>query len=439
METDPHICFELKRFPHIMGFFSFGKKKAVAEKETVELPIGYAAQWLEDSNKEKIGIVTVKFKGIWQELVSSIDEFSKGLKVLAAAKYDNTDRIYATVNSLKDGYIKKAQVSMQKVPRSFSTFSEARKAYTAATQCMVEIKNANVKEAYSMSTYFEKEMADVIKSLKKIDSLLAAFWKTLNNDASVIKLLDDINVAVEKCAEMENKISKNLEISGRLFSDLAKNRIVLEAVKQDLEKINLDGRWEKIDEIKADIGSKISEMEKISTELTGFVSPSKRPVKKILHDLNLDRESMNILEMFLEAPEKTTLENTEKIKSIFGSIFLLEKSNRINLDSKELDSIRSLLSKIKSGDVSAIKSGHEKITSEIRDLKSAFDSASQIEKIKKGVVEKKENLEMMVNKMQSEIESMERLNESLKKEIENKKSEVQIMLSEKLGKNFIIN
>ncbi len=391
--------------------------------EKAELKLEALVNWLVETNEQKVNSVSKELSDIWSEMINQIYSLQSAISLLEKAKFEPNDRMYAPINMIKDRFINKSKL-LNKVPRSIpESFSDIKSTHLETSKLISEIKEADIKQAHVISVYFKKETEQIIKALKNIDKTLGDFDKKLNSDGIILQTIETITKKIDSIKQRENITDRTAMEINKIKKQIEKTKNDLEKQNAELDEINNDIRWSGIKKIVEELGKIDDEMNRILYSVREDISSVKRPIKKILHDAEGQVKT--------ELPED--MESLDSIYSTFNMVDNILSKSKIDLKGTELEKLNQVRNKIKSGELENSKKLYRSLDLKRNGLENNRTKMGNIEVLKKEKEHEIKNMELLLDKLVSEEDALEKERLKSKEEIEKLKDEIRNIASEKLN------
>ncbi|HLD56963.1 MAG TPA: hypothetical protein VJA47_01575, partial [archaeon] len=382
-----------------MGLFGklFKKQPEIAEHkqpEKAELKSENLVDWIKSSNSEKIKSVLTELSGLWKELLDQTHSLQSSISVLEKAKFEPNDKMYAPINMIKDRFVTKSKL-LNKIPKSIpENFASIKSTYSEASKHLSEFKEADIKQVHVVSVYFKKEAEQIIKTLKNVDHILSVFDKKLNSEGLVLEVVENIENKTQTIEQLKNQKEKSEKERSQLLKQQDGLDSLLLKQKTELEKINSDERWDKLNESREWIKKVDDEINKIKYSVKEEISSLKRPIKKVLHES----------EMKSDLPED--IEGLDVVCSTFNAADKILEKKSVELKGVELEKLNNFRNKINSGHFEEIKKSYQKLGSQKTELESAYNKLVNVELEKRAIEQKIKEIEIDIEKLKSEDQKL---------------------------------
>lgn len=317
-----------------MGLFSFLSKK----RPVLYLRVGDVKQWL-DEYQESIGM-DVQFSAFKRKMQQLIKETEEGLDRLQGAKLLNENipgKARLIMDAHRTQYKRRIGAFLEKIelPRDRSELGSFAEAFSEKVAALVE---ATQKDLFVLKEFFEKEAADVARSIGAMDRAISGLRSGFEKLGMAA-----IDHAYTRLREYEELLEKRV----RLDVALAQERSLRQEPEKKLAKIE-----NRIAELKSSNGFRFvmkvdDELEELAAEenlvkstIRQAFSPLSRPLKKLQYQCKEP-----VLDKYLADPVEALVKDKEA--AILKVLRKLDKQlAKLDLKAQQQDRTRDAIAKV---------------------------------------------------------------------------------------------
>lgn len=373
-----------------MGFldrFRKGEPDETEEREIIEKNIP-----LENIYEDVDKMLSENVKSSVGRAEKSRDEIFDGYNIIkdAAKKMESTyfekkDKTYTRINMIKDTWLKKLLLNVDKPPKMDKINLEALKGFISDVNVFIgSVTMTDPRQNYILSNYFKKDMKRIVSALsdmrKNVETLegLIRDGEPIRISGDMEKLVNDMISAKSEKKEKEIKIAKigkQIEEMEALTKEREKN---IEDMKNGVEMSRLISLERSIKDLE-------KEASEIKIRLSEELSIMNRPLKKIKYSSD-DSES-RIIGEYLSSPVDSCLASggEGKVENIIRIVSKYADDKDIGISEKDAKKIATFAEKIKNGDIKKTKERLKDILKTLDDMRREIKGLEKVRKRKASV------------------------------------------------------
>jgi len=330
---------------------------------------------------------------------------------------------------IKDKWVERQETTLTSFlnqNKKISSIQEFRTYMSAVDKALEGIKISPV-EAGHIRFFFPDQLARISRSTNEIIDLNTSL--KIRTESGFMKNCGVIQDIYNKLEELEEKIARNSSETEKSEYETSENRKKL----SDIEFFDI----KELDEANASIGKLDLERRRIYQKIDSTLGSITRYLKKFSHK-SQNKTDISIMKAYIENPHKAFLEDdNNRIRDILLRLIIFVKDERIEIESKSVQKIESVLAEIDS--LAQEKKRMMEITEEIEEIRQRIDSEliPKEEKNKENLKLKK-HLEKSIEKNQETMQKFGTDNESMRNSIASLKKSLGMKLSDLLKEKLVI-
>lgn len=428
-----------------LNFFKREKEKPEIREEAFKKPIESKAEEMPEKIKETVNERLVKVNQdtnkIYEQILDGFQSIRKSNKRLELSSFEKHDKTYASVNMIKDTWVKRVYSSLDSISLISSIdYQELRDFHSNSQRVLNEIRKMTPKQIYLLSTYFKKESLQVIADIKLVDKRLDDLKKFLDNEGKVMWLLNEVNSKTDDYLKTKEKLDDLFKKESDIKKQIKELERIAAKTSSDLQDFLKSSQWKDLEKEQEEIETLSRKESELKYQITEELSAIKRPLKKLEHAAYFSKDQRAVLEKFIHSPMKTLFEHGEsKLGEILLNMKKMTEEGKIQLKESEIEKIEEITQKIESGSFSNSKHEYENMTREIKNKKQDMEKEQpDMIKRKEGIEKEKEFTEQDMERLKKELEEIVRNQERIKNELLEKKTYLENLILKELGEKFII-
>ena len=389
-----------------------GRKEEKEEVEKIEkVELNNLPQWIEKNTKEISKQTNKKIKELYEQLYDIINRTRQDLSILEAvdlSKRKTDSRLRFLVEKNKSAYIGHVKQLLESLEKGKEEPEEKKLGYEKISNFIKLAKNKiaifakqSAKSFYVTSELVGKELEQVTRDLKKIDSIITE----IENTSKEMQFIEDIKENLKKIIEKnktKNNLVKEIETRKTKLEKIRKEKIKVEKEKEEIKK---SSEYLKKEKLKNELEMTKQKLKKNENSVKEIFSSIEKAIEKFLW-LEKDKRKKEMIEEYIKNPLYASRKDKNlEILDILDEIEEKIKNDEIYFKEEKKEKI-----------LENIHEARKKIKSEIKDfLKKHEEIMKETEKLKKEI---SSFSDLALGKIENKMDNLDREKEQTKKEIE---------------------
>jgi DNA repair exonuclease SbcCD ATPase subunit len=400
--------------------FNFFKK--FFKKEKLEIKLADLDKWFDESTKRNFEELTPNIKSSYSSFKEKIELLKEQIKALENAKIKDEEKIEPRVKQIvlgnRQNYIRQLNILINNLQIPEAVHKEALEFCSALDQKLTELANSTKKSFYTAQHLFHKEVEDIAKTIKDMDSIIKELRQTIEKSNTV-----NIDKTKEMMKELNNKIKAKKQLSEELETE-EKNLNGTKEKKEETEKkikeLEKSKEFAELHNLKSELNSVNDSLRLKENELIQLFASMDRALKKFKR---ITLENEDLIEQYLISPAKALLKDPE-----FKIIDLIKKmkqpilENKIDLKDRKKEKLLKTIDTVTKEYLENFLSAYNEILENKKTVENKINLST--------VMKQKSDLDY---RLESYTTKLDRLN-NLIEELKQKKSRIDI---EKMKKDLV--
>jgi hypothetical protein len=434
-----------------MGIFDIFKKKKEPEQppqavpESTEIHIDEVHDWVNQTLSGKIKDKHERANELYAAVMKGFTGIKESADLLETARFDNPDKLGAVVNMTKDLFVKRVH-NLVSGAQEFNgkpvDFNILKQFQLASEEALSDMSSITPKQAYLLSTYFNKESSGVIERIKETQENVSILKEFLDAEGETIQLAHSIKSRKDQQSLLKMRLNTVEKEESGIDMRIRELRNKTEKNLAEIDSIVKGHEYAEYNKITEQMENARKRSSLLKEKMVAEVSSVQRPLKKLEYLVSKNypmlKEQEVVLDNMVNRPFEAVMKNTEQ--EIREILLLARKAfleERVSLKDNERQRIDDLVSRLET-DMRGMKADYEETEESIKDMereKARYEWA----------IERKTHLENNIRRSLEEIGSLEsvlntsaRDKDTIRKEMERQKHELEDILFKTSGKKVSI-
>jgi len=432
-----------------MGILDIFKRKKEPEKPPEEKPaevhIDEVHDWVNQTLAGKIKDRHEKANELYSEVMKGFGRIKDSSDALEQSRFESDEKIGPVVNMTKDLFVKRVHnlvAAVQGFQGRSIDLKVLNEFQESAGEALGDMNSITPKQAFLLSTYFQKESSSVIDNIKETQEKLSILKEFLESEGETIQLAHSIKSRKDQQSMLKLRLTSVEKEESGIELRIRELRNRTEKNLAEIEEIIKGHEYAEYNNIVEQIEKNRRKSAAIKERITEEFASIQRPLKKLEYLVSKNypilKEQELILEGIINRPFETLEKNEEnRLRDVLLLVRKASVEEKIVLKDKERERIDEILSRLDT-DIKSFKSDFQDLEEELKDLERDRNRYEW-------VVERKSHLENNIKRSLEEIASLEKVmeasaqdKESIRKEMERQKHELEDILFKTSGKKVSI-